>query len=87
MGGSAALSDDEMLIRSEMINDYIIRIDIASRYICAAHEILLLEHRIQERDFIDLSRQSPIVPIGRELLLAKHCSQVTIKILSRLSIF
>lgn len=71
MGDSAALSDDERLIRSEMINDYIMRVEIASRCICAAHEILLLEHRIQEHDFIDLSRQSPIVPIGRELLFGK----------------
>ncbi len=71
MGDSAALSEDERLIRSEMINEYIMRVEIASRCIYAAHEILLLEHRIQEHDFIDLSRQSPIVPIGRELLFGK----------------
>ena len=71
MGHSATSDYDEMLIRSKMIDDYIILVDIAVRYIWPAHEILLLEHRIREDDFVDLSRQSPIVPMGRELLFGK----------------
>ena len=36
-----------------------------------AQEVLLLEHRLREVDFVNLARQSPIVPIGRELLFGK----------------
>ena len=57
---------------SQMIRDYGIRVGIVVQgYIWPAHEILLLEHRLQEADFIALARRSSIVPIGRELLFGK----------------
>ena len=40
-------------------------------YIWPAQEVLLLEHRLREVDFINLAKQSPIVPIGRERLFGK----------------
>ena len=36
-----------------------------------ALEVLHLEHRLREADFVALARQSPIVPRGRELLFGK----------------
>ncbi len=73
-----ALSDDdeggdnEVVIRSKMVENYRFHVDLAVRgYIWPAQEILLLEHRLREADFVDLARQSPIVPTGRELLFGK----------------
>ena len=64
--------EDEKSALSQMIRDYGIRVGIVVQgYIWPAHEILLLEHRLREADFIALARQSPIVPIGRELLFGK----------------
>ena len=42
--------------------------------ILPAFHVLRMEHRITEADFIELSRQSPIVPIGREMLFGKALS-------------
>lgn len=39
--------------------------------ILPALEILHLEHRIREVDFLSIAKQSPIVPPGREVLFAK----------------
>lgn len=62
--------DDEITINAEMIDDFKIRVGITVQgYIQPAHEVLLLEHHLQESDFIDLASQSPIVPKGRERLL------------------
>ena len=73
-----ALSDDdeggdnEVVIRSTMIKNYCIHVDLAVRsHIWPAQEVLLLEHRLREADFVNLARQSPIVPIGREILFGK----------------
>lgn len=65
--------DDEIRIRSEMIRDYsVVHVDfVVQNLILPAQEILLLEHRLRETDFIALARQSPLVPIGRELLFGK----------------
>ena len=64
--------EDEKSALSQMIRDYGIRVGIVVQgYIWPAHEILLLEHRLQEADFIALARRSSIVPIGRELLFGK----------------
>ncbi len=55
-----------------MVENYCIHIDLAVRgYIWPAQEVLLLEHRLQEIDFVNLAKQSPIVPVGRELLFGK----------------
>ena len=74
MSSSPIPSDDgdEMVIRSKMVENYRIHVDLAVRgRIWPAQEVLLLEHRLREADFVNLARQSPIVPIGRELLFGK----------------
>ena len=74
MSSSPIPSDDgdEMVIRSKMVENYRIHVDRAVRgRIWPAQEVLLLEHRLREADFVNLARQSPIVPIGRELLFGK----------------
>ena len=65
--------NDEIRIRSEMIRSYtVVHVDfVVQNLILPAQEILLLDHRLREADFIDLARQSPFVPIGRELLFGK----------------
>ncbi|WP_427501801.1 DUF4209 domain-containing protein (plasmid) [Methylomonas sp. MED-D] len=65
-------SDDEANIYPEMIRDYGILVNIVVRGdIWPALEVLLLEHRLREADFIGLAGQSPIVPKGRERLFGK----------------
>ncbi len=78
MSPSTTLSDDAEadgdgeIIYSKMIENYRIHVDLAVQgCIWPAQEILLLEHRLREADFVNLARQSPIVPIGRELLFGK----------------
>ncbi|MDE2798468.1 MAG: DUF4209 domain-containing protein [Gemmatimonadota bacterium] len=64
--------DGEETIRAKMIENYRIHVDRVVRgCILPAQEVLLLEHRLREVDFINLARQSPIVPIGREQLFGK----------------
>ena len=43
--------------------------------ILPALNVLTLEHRLREIDFIELARQSPIVPRGREVLFGKALAQ------------
>ena len=64
--------DDEGVIYSKMVENYCIHVSLAVQgSILPAQEVLLLEHRLREADFVNLARQSPIVPIGRELLFGK----------------
>ena len=64
--------DGEETIRAKMIENYRIHVDLVVRgCILPAQEVLLLEHRLREADFINLAGQSPIVPIGREQLFGK----------------
>jgi len=70
--GSTLSSDDEIVIRAEMIRDYGILVSIVVQGdIWPAHEVLLAEHRLRESDFTNLAKQSPIVPEGREGLFGK----------------
>lgn len=70
--GAELTSDDEIAIRAEMIRDYGIRVSLAVRgSIWPALEMLLLEHRLREVDFIALARNSPIVPKDRAGLFGK----------------
>ena len=65
-------ADDDKVIHSKMVERYCFHVDLVVRAcIWPAQEVLLLEHRLREADFVDLARQSPIVPIGRELLFGK----------------
>ena len=75
---SSTLSDNdeadegEETIYVKMIENYCIHVDLAVRgYILPAQEVLLLEHRLREVDFVNLVKQSSIVPIGREQLFGK----------------
>lgn len=64
--------DDEVTIRAEMIRGYGIWLGIAVQgEIWPALEVLWLEHRLHETDFVDLANQSPIVPKDRVRLFGK----------------
>jgi len=70
--GGELTEDDEIAIRAEMIRDYGILVSIVVQGdIWPALEVLLLEHRLCEGDFIEVSRQSPIVPKDRVGLFGK----------------
>lgn len=70
--GATLTEDDEVVIRAEIIRDYGILVGIVVQGdIWPALEELLLEHRMSEADFVQLARQSPIVPNGRERLIGK----------------
>jgi len=61
--------DDDIVIHAEMIKDYEIMVGMTVQgRILPALEILQLEHRLREADFIQLASQSPIIPMGRERL-------------------
>ncbi len=70
--GSELTASDEIAIRSEMIRDYGILVGVVVQGdIWPAHEVLLLEHRLREADFIELARHSPIIPQDRTGLWGK----------------
>ncbi len=70
---SGALSEnDEITIRAEMVRDHALFISIVAHGdIWPALEILWLEHRLREYDFVGLASQSPIVPKDRVRLFGK----------------
>jgi hypothetical protein len=70
--GEQPTESDEIAIRAEMIRDYGILVSIVVQGdIWPALEMLLLEHRLREADFVDLARHSPIVPKDRAELFGK----------------
>lgn len=70
--GAEPTADDEIAIRAEMVRDYGILVSIVVQGdILPALEVLLLEHRLREVDFVGLARQSPIVPKDRAELFGK----------------
>lgn len=70
--GAEPSPDDEIAIRAEIIRDYGILVGIVVQGdIWPALEVLLLEHRLREVDFVDLADHSPIVPKGRARLFGK----------------
>jgi hypothetical protein len=70
--GEQPTESDEIAIRAEMIRDYGILVSIVVQGdIWPALEVLLLEHRLREADFVDLARHSPIVPKDRAELFGK----------------
>jgi hypothetical protein len=65
-------ASDDPALWAQMVHDYQILINIVVHGdIWPAHEVLLLEHRLREDDFIGLASQSPLVPRGRERLFGK----------------
>lgn len=70
--GGEPTEDDDIAIRAEMIRDYGILVSIVVQGdVWPALEVLLLEHRLREADFVGLANQSPIVPKGRAGLFGK----------------
>lgn len=70
--GAEPSPDDEIAIRAEIIRDYGILVGIVVQGdIWPALEVLLLEQRLREVDFVDLADHSPIVPKGRARLFGK----------------
>lgn len=70
--GAEPTVDDEIAIRAEMVRDYGILVSVVVQGdIWPALEVLLLEHRLREADFVGLARQSPIVPKDRAELFGK----------------
>ncbi|MCY1543426.1 hypothetical protein D9M68_792440 [compost metagenome] len=70
LGGES--TEDDIAIRAEMIRDYGILVSIVVQGdVWPALEVLLLEHRLREADFVGLASQSPIVPKGRAGLFGK----------------
>lgn len=64
--------DKEAKLQDQMIRDYRLDVEVDVRGIIdPALEALLLEHRFSVKDFIDLGRQSPFVPAGREHLFGR----------------
>jgi hypothetical protein len=63
---------NEQIIFSEMIKNYLIQIGlVVEAKIIPAMHILFLEHYFCEQDIYSIVKQSPIVPIGRELFITK----------------
>ena len=73
ISGSTPTQGDDAEIRAEMIGmHYLPLLDVTvNAAILPALEVLVLEHRLQTADLIDLARRSPIVPTGRERLFGK----------------
>src|SRR6218665_3023657 len=64
--------DNEDAIRYQMIRLYSENVGIAAHgIILPALELLLLEHRLREADFVHIANQSPIGPKGRAGLFGK----------------
>lgn len=64
--------DREEALLADMIRSYVIGIGLSVRgLIVPALEVLHLEHRLQETDFVDIASRSPIVQPGRERLVGK----------------
>ena len=64
--------ENEATIWAQMIQDYRIQMQLVVQgCILPALEVMHIEHRFREADFIELAKNSPAVPPGRELLLGK----------------
>lgn len=69
LGGNG---NDDATVWPEMVKHYTMELGLVVQGdIWPALEVMRQEHRIQESDFYSITRQSPIVPQGREQLVAK----------------
>ena len=70
--GATPADGNEERILYEMIHHHSFAVTLVVQgRIWPALEVLLLEHRLREADFIHLAGQSPIVPVGRKFLFGK----------------
>ena len=66
------MPEDDPLIRSRMIDEYHSHVQIAAQAcILPAQQVLVLEHRLSDADFMMLAAQSPFVPPRREIQFGK----------------
>jgi hypothetical protein len=71
-GTSAKNEENEVAIRAEMIRDYGLLVGIVVQAdILPALEVMWLEHRLSEAEFVGLASQSPIIPKDRVRLFGK----------------
>ena len=77
ISGSTPSEDDEAEILAQMNRfEYGTLVGIVvPAMILPALDVLNLEHRLRAGELIDLSRRSPIVPLGREVLFGKALAQ------------
>lgn len=75
--GSTPSEENEVEIRAQMNQfEYGLGVRIAVQAkILPALDVLTLEHRLSEVDFINLAGRSPAVPLGREILFGKALAQ------------
>ena len=70
--GNADSDDTQATIWAEMVRQYAIELGLVVQGdIFPALEVLSLEHRLRESDFVAIASRSPIVPTGRERLFGK----------------
>lgn len=63
---------DEAAIFSAMIKNYSIEIGfIVQGRVMPALQVIQLQHRFSEADFIEICNRAPVVPLGNEILLGK----------------
>lgn len=63
---------DEFIIHADMVSNYGMLVSLVVKAdIWPALEVLLLEHRLREADFVSLAKQSPIIPKGRAGIFGK----------------
>lgn len=67
-----ALDENHQNVHVSVMRNHGIYLSLATQgHILPSLDILHLEHRIREVDFLNITTQSPIVPPGREVLFAK----------------
>lgn len=78
IGNTRGISVDEIVdgnhpnVRALVMQNHALQLSlIVQGKILPALDVLHLEHRIHEIDFLSIAKQSPIVPSGREALFAK----------------
>jgi hypothetical protein len=70
--GDADSDDTQAAIWAEMVKHYCMELSLVVQgQIWPALEVLALEHRLRESDFVAIASDSPIVPKGRERLFGK----------------
>lgn len=70
--GNGNEAADEQAILTHMIRDHGMSMSIVVQgCVLPALDVLRCEHRVKERDFVDLAALSPIVPPDRQILIGK----------------
>ncbi len=70
--GLGNTESDEASLLADMVQDFQIEMGlIVQGYLLPALDVMHGEHRVCERDFIDIANHSPIVPRGRAMLFGK----------------